>query len=183
MMSWWLFAFCNTRCYGCFRFAPALNWQNKQKRNLTASDFQAWFLVYSASTRSDSFRDSSTRGSRSELVREPRKNATFFLFSHGHFLAFLKHRRYYNNNTNNIINQQRHNNNNEKLSHMCEIFLPQHKTLIQLKVVEMRQVFEITAGSAISHNTKGILRVSRNSCFFCKHLLFVSLFGPVGFQR
>lgn len=35
---------------------------------LTASDLHAWFLVYCASTRSGSFLESKTRGSRSELV-------------------------------------------------------------------------------------------------------------------
>ena len=35
---------------------------------LTFSDFQAWFLVYSASTRSGASLDSRTRGSRSGLV-------------------------------------------------------------------------------------------------------------------
>lgn len=35
---------------------------------LTASDLHAWFLVYCASTRSGSFLESKTRGSRWELV-------------------------------------------------------------------------------------------------------------------
>ncbi len=41
---------------------------------LTASDFQAWFLVYWASTRWGDSLDRYTSASLSELVRDPLKN-------------------------------------------------------------------------------------------------------------
>ena len=56
----------------------------------TASDFQAWFLVYWASISSGSFLDNSTRGSRSALVREPRKKPLLSFLFHGHLAASLQ---------------------------------------------------------------------------------------------
>ena len=57
---------------------------------LTSRDFHAWFFVYLASTNSGWSRDSKIKGSRSWLVREPRKNATFSFSTHGNSSLFLK---------------------------------------------------------------------------------------------
>lgn len=55
----------------------------------TFSDFQAWFLVYAASTKWGFSLDKRINPSLSALVREPRKKAFPSFFDQGHFSIVL----------------------------------------------------------------------------------------------